>query len=110
MKPGEKGNRGSTGETGQPGQPGHEGLAGPAGARGLEGETGPPGSPGPRGLPVSQTPFSIRFMNNTVVSCIKASFVISQGPKVSDEKLREMCSAVVEGTWLDRLQLHPFIL
>lgn len=24
-------------------------------------------------------------------------FVISQGPKVSDEKLREMCSAVVEG-------------
>lgn len=24
-------------------------------------------------------------------------FVISQGPKVSDEKLREMCSAIVEG-------------
>lgn len=24
-------------------------------------------------------------------------FMISQGPKVSDEKLREMCSAVVEG-------------
>lgn len=49
-------------------------------------------------------------MNSTIVSCIKASFVTPQGPKVSDEKLREMCSAVVEGTWLDLLQLHPFII
>lgn len=33
---------------------------------------------------------------------------ISQGPKVSDEKLREVCSAVVEGSvYLPSLDLHP---
>uniref|UniRef100_A0AAV2KA55 Collagen alpha-1(IX) chain n=1 Tax=Knipowitschia caucasica TaxID=637954 RepID=A0AAV2KA55_KNICA len=66
---GEKGTRGATGAEGRPGQPGHEGLSGPMGARGLEGESGVPGPPGPRGLP---------------------------GPKVTDEKLKEMCAAVVE--------------
>ncbi|KAK0140208.1 Collagen alpha-1(IX) chain [Merluccius polli] len=66
---GEKGSRGATGPDGRPGQPGHEGLAGPIGARGLEGESGIPGAPGPRGLP---------------------------GPKVNDDKLRDLCSAIVE--------------
>lgn len=101
IKTGEKGNRGSTGETGQPGRPGHEGLAGPAGARGLEGEPGPPGSPGPRGLPVRQTPFSILFFEMTRLFSFRHqgffSSITLQGPKVSDENLREICSAVVEG-------------
>lgn len=93
MKLGEKGNRGSTGEMGQAGQPGHEGLAGPAGARGLEGEAGPPGSPGPRGLPVRQTPAPILFIKDTLVKFL----LTFQGPKVSEESLRDICSAVVQG-------------
>lgn len=93
MKSGEKGNRGSTGDTGQPGQPGHEGLAGPAGARGLEGEAGPPGSPGPRGLPVWPSPAPVLSTKDALA---KVVFTF-QGPKVSEDSLRDICSAVVQG-------------
>ncbi|KAF0047573.1 hypothetical protein F2P81_001206 [Scophthalmus maximus] len=80
-KPGDKGATGVTGKqgplgpTGPPGIQGDKGDKGDTGAKGLKGHTGLKGDQGPVG------PMGPKG---------------SLGPKVSDDKLREMCSAVVE--------------